>query len=122
MANAAAHRLGAAVTLAIAAAHEDAKNGVKTSRPFVAACIGATCGTLPDLLEPAIHPNHRQFFHSLLCAGLIGTGLYGLYKWKPETDGEEILRFLLLVAGGAFLTHLAMDAFTSKGLPLMGRI
>ena len=63
MSNAAAHRLGAAVVLAAAVAHEDSKNGVTSNRPITAACVGFTCGTLPDVIEPALHPNHRQFFH-----------------------------------------------------------
>lgn len=121
MPNAVTHRFGAAITLAIAAAHED-QNGVQTSRPLAAACVGAALGTLPDVLEPALHPNHRDFFHSLACAGLIGLVFHRLYRWETKTEGEALTRFLLLAAGGAFLTHLAMDAFTSKGLPLVGRV
>jgi len=122
MPNAATHRFGAAVTLAVAAAHEDQKNGVQTSRLLAAACAGVALGTLPDVLEPALHPNHRDFFHSLACAGLIGLVFHRLYRWETKTEGEALTRFLLLAAGGAFLTHLAMDAFTSKGLPLVGRV
>lgn len=122
MANAAAHRLGAAVALFTAVAHEDARNGVTSNRPLAAACVGATCGTLPDLFEPAFHPNHRQFFHSLAFAGLMGYACYRLYQWKPETGTEELMRFFLLTAGGAYLTHLAMDAFSPKSLPLVGCI
>jgi len=122
MPNAVAHRVGAALALAIAAAHEEQKRCIQTTKPLAAAVAGAMLGTLPDILEPALHPNHREFFHSLACAGLIGLGIYHAYRWEPTTDGEEVMRFLLLAAGGAFLTHLAMDALTSKGLPLLGRI
>lgn len=122
MANAIAHRLGAAITLAVAAGH-GGKNGCSdASKPIVAAGIGALCGTLPDLLEPACHPNHRQFFHGLACAGLIGAACYRLYRWEPQTSGEEIVRFVLLAVGGAFLTHLAMDSLSPKGLPLIGKL
>lgn len=122
MANAIAHRLGAAITLAAVAGREEKNGNSDTAKPVVAAGIGALCGTLPDLLEPACHPNHRQFFHSLACAGLIGTACYSLYQWEPQTSGEEIVRFLLLAVGGAFLTHLAIDALSPKGLPLIGKL
>lgn len=122
MSNAAAHKFGAAVTLYAAMAHEDARNGVTSNRPLAAACIGVTCGTLPDVFEPAFHPNHRQFFHSLAFAGIVGYGCYRLYQWKPENDTEKLMRFLLLTVSAAYLTHLAMDAFSTKGLPLVGRI
>lgn len=122
MANATAHRLGAAITLAIAAGHGEKNGSRDASKPIVAAGIGALCGTLPDLLEPACHPNHRQFFHGLACAGFVGAACYHLYQWEPQTSGEEIVRFLMLAVGGAFLTHLAMDAFSPKGLPLIGKL
>lgn len=121
MSNAAAHRLGAAVALAAAVAHEDTKNGVTSNRPIAAACVGFTCGTLPEVIEPAIHPNHRQFFHGLAFAGAVGYASYKLYKWEPETNNEKLMRFLLLTVAGAYLTHLVMDAFSPKGLPLVGR-
>lgn len=122
MANAIAHRLGAAVTLAAVAGRQE-KNGNSTAtKPVAAAAIGALCGTLPDLLEPACNPNHRQFFHSLACAGIVGAACYRLHQWEPQTSGEEIVRFLLLGIGGAFLIHLAMDAFSPKRLPLIGKL
>jgi hypothetical protein len=31
--------------------------------------------TVPDLIEPAIHPHHRQFFHSWLFAGALAYGV-----------------------------------------------
>ena len=37
-------------------------------------------GTLPDLLEPALHPNHRQFFHGVLFAAGVSIALYKLYQ------------------------------------------
>lgn len=122
MSNAGAHKLGAAVTLYTFMANEDAKKSVTSNRPLAAACVGVTCGTLPDVFEPAFHPNHRQFFHGLAFAGFVGYACYRFYKWGPETDGEKLMRFLLLTMSGAYLTHLAMDAFSPKGLPLIGRV
>jgi len=122
MPNALAHRVGAAIAMATVIASEDEKNCQKTSRPIAAACIAAVCGTLPDVLEPALHPNHRQFFHSLVAAGLVGFTWYRLYRWEPSTPAEKLVRLLLLAASGAFLTHLVMDVSSPKGLPLLGRI
>lgn len=122
VANAIAHRLGAAITLAVLAGNGDRNGSKDATRPAVAAGIGALCGTLPDLLEPACHPNHRQFFHSVACAGLVGVAWYRLYRWEPQTNSEDLVRLLLLGVGGAFLIHLAMDAFSPKGLPLIGKL
>lgn len=120
--NAGAHQLGAALTAYLTHSHSESKNGVSTWKPLASAAAAAGLGSLPDLLEPAIHPNHRQFFHSLVVAGLIGYGTYKVYKWQPEDPGYQLLRWALLIAGGAYLTHLMMDGFTAKSLPLVGRL
>lgn len=79
-------------------------------------------GTLPDLVEPAHHPHHRQFFHSVAFAALLGYLGYKLYRWKPDEQWQQVVRMLGLVAIGAYLVHLSMDAVTPKSLPLVGRI
>lgn len=105
------------------AAAADWKDGDHWAKhPITAAPPAAGCGTLPDLLEPALHPNHHQFFHSLLFAAGVGVLLYRLYQWEPETDGGHLLRALALIGGGAYLVHLAMGAFTRKSLPLVGKL
>lgn len=82
--------------------------------------LGALLGTLPDILEPADHPNHRQFFHGLAFAAVLSYSGYKLYKWKPEEPWQEVVRMVGLIAIGAYLIHLAMDATTSKSLPVIG--
>jgi inner membrane protein len=77
---------------------------------------------LPDLLEPATSPSHRQFFHSLVFAGLLGVGLHKLHGWQPDDDGGKFVRWLGLIAGSAYLIHLAMDFTTAKSLPLVGKV
>lgn len=120
--NAAEHRLVAALALGTAAASFCVED--KEMLPHAAAgCVGGYCfGTLPDLLEPAVNPHHRQFFHSVVVAGALGYGMYRLYRWKAETEPERVLRVLGLLAGGAYLVHLAMDATTRRSLPMLGRI
>ncbi|HET7308187.1 MAG TPA: metal-dependent hydrolase [Gammaproteobacteria bacterium] len=99
--------------------YADSEHPEPSSRYLLAAGIGYGFGTLPDILEPAHHPNHRQFCHSIACAGAIAYGVYRAYKWEPEEAHEKWCRFILLAIGGAYLVHLAMDSTTPKGLPLV---
>jgi len=122
MPNAMAHRYGAALGIGCAIAIHESNNGETTARPLLGAAGGAIFGTLPDILEPALHPNHRQFFHSIAALGLVSTGLYKLYKWDPDDDFYKVVRALSMVACGAYIIHLAMDSGTPKSLPLVGRI
>lgn len=74
------------------------------------------------MLEPASHPNHRQFFHSLAFAGVLGMAAHKLYTWEPDNSFDEATRFVLLVGVGAYLIHLLLDAGTPKSLPLIGKL
>ncbi|MDI1301000.1 MAG: metal-dependent hydrolase [bacterium] len=122
MANARAHAVGAATTVGIGLWLEEQARGVNTATPYVGTGLAAFMGSLPDLMEPAHHPHHRQFFHGVTFAVGLGYGLYRLYRWTPEEDWERLLRFVGLVAGGAYLTHLAMDATTAHSIPLLGKL
>lgn len=121
MANGNEHRIGAAIALAVFQAREDYRQfGRITGRTIAAAGGGIAFGALPDLVEPAYRdPNHRRFFHSVAFAALLGFGLREVYRWQPETDGERVIRSLALIAGGAYLVHLAMDAVTARSLPMI---
>lgn len=120
--NATAHRISAALALATAGASLAPTD--EDRLPHAAAgCVGGYClGTLPDLLEPATSPNHRQFFHSLFFAALVGYGIYRAYKWEPETSEGKVIRGVCLIAAGAYLVHLALDATTMRSLPAIGRL
>jgi len=96
--------------------HNDDRTIEKTA---TASVLAYSLGTLPDLLEPATNPNHRQFFHSLAFLGLVGTGMYKLYQWETEDEMDKLIRFALLVGGGAYVMHLLMDLSTPKGLPVV---
>lgn len=119
MPNANAHRIGAAIAIGGVMAIQEDKDGELTARPLWGAAGGALAGTLPDILEPAYHPNHRQFFHSFTALGLVGVGLYKLHKWEPSDDVGKVLRGLGMVVCGAYIAHLVMDAGTPKSLPLV---
>lgn len=121
MASANAHRIGAALTVGVAAAGGNTPGEpVNVGRAVAMGGVAAAAGTLPDMLEPPLHPNHRKFFHSLVAAGMLGYGVYRLYQWQPRDAGEKILRLAGLAMGGAYLVHLAMDACTPKSLPVAG--
>lgn len=107
-----------AVGCVACAAHE-VRQGEPVSGKSLAMGVAAACmPLLPDLLEPAVHPNHRQFFHSLTFAGLVGYGMYRVYHWQPEDDFERLIRMAGLAMGTAYLAHLARDFFTAKSLPV----
>lgn len=119
MASGSAHRLGAALTVGTVALIADDRQAEPSATPLAAAGIAYVSGTLPDILEPAYHPNHRQFCHSLVFAGMVSLGMYKAYKWQPESTLQEWLRLAALAVGGAYLVHLAMDGTTPKGLPIL---
>lgn len=116
---------------------------------LIGAIAAGTCAAkLPDFLEPAIHPNHRSFFHSVGFVGTAGPAFWSFASQKrnealrlaeeyekrakqAQTEQEAQLyrrqahryRFLAglwLGATAGYLSHLAADALTPKGLPLLG--
>jgi len=93
--------------------HPDA--GASISMGAAAACLPS----LPDILEPALHPNHRRFFHSATFAVGMAYAMHRVYSWETEGEWEKLARVLLLAGGGAYLAHLALDALSAKSLPLI---
>jgi hypothetical protein len=119
MPNGTVHRAGAALTIGGISAYLEQQKGKNTLTPWMHAILAACFGTLPDVFEPAFHPNHRQFFHSLTFAVLLGSGLYRLQRWEVDDEVWKFLKSLGLVAGGAYLVHLIMDSTTAKSLPII---
>jgi len=116
------HQLAGAIA-ALAITQSDLEDRTSAlHHPAAAIPIGAFLGRLPDMIEPSLrNPNHRQFFHSMIALSLLGTGMHKLYHWYPQDSIERLLRGLLLLGGAAYLSHLALDALTSKSLPLLGK-
>ena len=121
MPRAAEHRLinFAATAIFLASKAEDERRGLK--HPLVGGAVSALCATFPDVLEPPIHPHHRQMFHSLVFASAVGYGVYRVYHWKPQDWVEELIRLAVLFGGSAYLLHLAADLCTTRSLPLAGK-
>jgi len=78
--------------------------------------LGALAGSLPDIIEPPLNRKHRRFFHSLFTLGSATTLFLNINNSK-ELDKEQkaFLKGLVL----AYLTHLALDSTTPRGLPLL---
>lgn len=104
---------------AFVAIQEYLEKGEITGKSLAAGGLAAATTRLPDIFEPAYYPNHRQFFHSLGFAGLLGYGMYRLYKWETDDDIGRILRLAGLFVGGSYLIHLLCDSGTPKGLPII---
>jgi len=111
--------------------------------------VGGYIGSiLPDIIEPALSPRHREHFHSVL-AGLLTFGgdstlankcitwcrstaeYYRREQYKNTLTGiqkffyaliEIVLRILAGMLTGlayGYMSHLALDAFTPNSLPLV---
>lgn len=76
-------------------------------------------GRMPDLLEPATNPNHRQFFHCVAVLLLLAYGIKLLMDWKPKDDWQKLGKILLMAAAVGYISHLVLDGMTPKGLPLL---
>ncbi|MGB0834103.1 MAG: metal-dependent hydrolase [Psychrobium sp.] len=121
MSNGKTHIAVGAVT-GLALALVDNRKHKLIHNPIIAPSLGAAFGKLPDIIEPALHPHHRQFFHSKLVFAAIGYGLYKTYNWEAQSGFEKIIRGILLIAGCSYLSHLVCDSTTPRGLPLIGKI
>jgi len=79
--------------------------------------VGAIAGALPDLIEPASNPNHRQFFHSIGFGVLLLLVRANLYKSNALDERYRTYFDWIMVAYGS---HLFCDIQTPKGLPIIG--
>lgn len=122
MSSAPAHRAAAVVAGLVTSF---VNSGPEEERVEMAALFTAASlfgAKLPDILEPALHPNHRAFFHSFLVFGGSVWAVKALWEWRPESLNERRLRAVLLGALVGYCSHLGLDALTCKGLPLIGPV
>ena len=82
---------------------------------FLCTGAGAFAGLAPDILEPAISPNHRQFFHSVIAAALVAWAISGKHTLKLS----RATRLALWVFGMSYLCHIALDCATPKRINLI---
>jgi len=76
--------------------------------------IGGVTGLLPDILEPATNPHHRKTMHSVT-TGLVLTGT----TLANQKKMPRVIRSLVNAGSAGYLNHLALDARTPMGLPLI---
>ncbi len=118
MANRAEHQIwGAAVGILVATKNKETPEWL--ANPISGALVGSFAGRIPDLIEPATSPNHRQFFHSWMFLGLLGYGLKEVYDWQPDDKLLKVLRSTALIVGAGYLSHLVLDALTKRSLPII---
>ena len=120
--NAAAHQLTAGAAVGWFLADRQQRTGQAAVHPVVGGFAASVFTKLPDLLEPATSPNHRQFFHGLGFAALLAVGLYELHQWEPQAKRDQLLKSVGMLAISGYLIHLALDATTAKSLPLVGKL
>ncbi len=77
---------------------------------------GLASGCLPDLIEPASHPNHRGRFHSATAGGILGYFDYKAMTYDKLGDDE---RLAILVLSAGYFSHLILDALTPGSLPVV---
>ncbi|MBZ0071940.1 MAG: metal-dependent hydrolase [Gammaproteobacteria bacterium] len=117
------HQFAGAIAALVMTQNDTPEKSCALHHPAAAIPVGAFLGRLPDMIEPALgNPNHRQFFHSVVVLGLLAAGMRKVYHWEPQDEVEKIIRGVLLVGGAAYLSHLALDALTSRSLPFVGRV
>lgn len=108
MSNRRTHLFVGALVGSIGAALHPRLAGVPLGQKLlVGGSLGAAGALLPDLLEPADSPFHRDLAHSAVSLG-VSTKL-GFMKDAP---------FLSLLALG-YASHLVLDSGTPAGLPLL---
>lgn len=117
------HQLVAALAIAAGAVHHEDRSGQQPSpMPLAAGALGALFTGLPDILEPATSPDHRQVFHSIALAFVLGVALHKVFKWQPEDPVYRFWRKAGILGLSASLIHLGLDAMTAKSLPLIGKL
>lgn len=92
------------------------KGIVDLKQSFFSGIFGAIGGIVPDLIEPATNPNHREFFHSGTMLGLI---FLGENRLKQNEIINPYLKKTISDFSLGYKLHLVADATTPKSLPLI---
>lgn len=105
---------GAALNTAcqLAAMKQQPGRQFDVSQAAACAAIGAAAGLIPDLLEPAVHPHHRQFWHSAAAGAAVSWLLCGRHTQSLPIG----FRLVLWCATAGYLSHLVVDALTPRSI------
>jgi len=77
---------------------------------------GGVVGLLADILEPAVHPHHRGFFHSIVFAALM---VWALVRFGGKLTGLAAVFCAIMTL--SYFSHLFLDALTPRSLPFIGK-
>lgn len=94
------------------------KRDIDAGEMFVCAGAGTICGVAPDIFEPAIHPHHRAFGHSVTFGALLARVAMTTCH-KENGDWEEFQKVLMAVVVVSYIAHLLSDACTPRRLPII---
>ena len=77
---------------------------------------GGVAGLLPDIIEPATSPNHRELAHSFATLIAIVAGINNLNERQGMEAAQKGLWNTLALG---YVSHLLLDAGTPAGLPII---
>jgi inner membrane protein len=84
------------------------------------ALMSTAAAMVPDILEPALNPHHRNFAHSVVTGSALAR--FATDRCRVDNrDWEEFQKILWASATAGYLSHLVADACTPRGLPLLCR-
>jgi inner membrane protein len=119
VANAMVHRsIGGLAGLAAAIA-DTAPESEQVALMAITTFAGLAGAMAPDVIEPALSPNHRAFFHSLVTLAIVTGSAWHVWNWKPETFEGRMARAAALGFLAGYVSHLALDATTPMSLPIV---
>ena len=80
--------------------------------------VGSLAGALPDVLEPAYHPRHRDIWHSWTTGAML---VAGAKKLNDHPAIPELGKLLTNTAVTGYVMHLCADSQTPVGIPWLTR-
>jgi hypothetical protein len=96
----------------LASRPENQQKGI--AHPLVGGAAWAILARLPAVIEPAIHPHHRQFLHRVAFAGLVDCGLHRAYPLAEENTPTRVIGLKMPRTPGA----VAQKASAEKNISL----
>lgn len=89
MCNGTTHQIAAAAVVGIGCLVAESGQRRETEKPFIGAILAAGFTKLPDILEPATHPNHRHFSWRRLCRDAGGGHAQGVLLEAGQSNGRD---------------------------------
>ena len=78
------------------------------------ALAGAIAAQLPDLIDPPDSPNHRSIGHGIAGTSILASQLNGFMGTLTDPSSRILVRGFQV----GYISHVAADATTPKGIPL----